>query len=321
MAILRQISALILSTFLVASFADASSKKKRKHSHNPVTHEISRPQTSLIADAKTGTVLYSENAHHRIYPASLTKMMTLYLAFDALKHKKVTMQTMIPVSSHAQSAKPGKLGLVKGQKISIGDAVMGLIVKSANDASVVVAEKLGGTESNFAHLMNKKARQLGMHGTHFTNASGWHDSRQVTTALDMAKLGLALKRDFPEYYPLFKKTSFVFHGKVIPGHNHLLKQYAGAEGLKTGYTGPAGFNLVTTASRGDVTLIGVVTGGSSSVARDKKMMTLLDKYFGTKKDEKYIALSESKKVVHKKKAGKVKRIASNAKHKKRVKSA
>ena len=246
MLILRKTCAVILSMFLFVNLAEAAPKKK-KHVHHAVTQQVSRPQTSLIADAKTGAVLYSENANHRIYPASLTKMMTLYLAFDAVKNKQVSNHTLIPVSARAQNARPSKLGLVNGQKISMGDAVMGLIVKSANDAAVAVAERLGGSESGFAHQMNAKAKELGMHGTHFTNASGWHDGHQVTTASDMAKLGLALKRDFPEYYPLFKKTSFVFHGKVIPGHNHVLKQYAGAEGLKTGYTGPAGFNLVTTA--------------------------------------------------------------------------
>jgi len=321
MLIFKQISFLILSICLTLTIAEAK-HKKHKSSNNPVTHTQTRMQTSIIADAHTGTVLYSENADHRIYPASLTKMMTLYMAFDALKHKKISLHTMFPVSKHAQGMRPSKLGLVNGQKISVGDSVMALIVKSANDVAVVVAEGLGGTESGFAHKMNNQAKALGMHRTHFVNASGWHDSHQVTTAVDMAKLGLALKRDFPEYYPLFKKTSFTFHGKVINGHNHVLKQYAGAEGLKTGYTGPAGFNLVTTASRKGMSLIGVVTGGSSANVRDKKMMALLDKYFGVE-HMKYATLDNKTKVVNKKSVRKNGRhstkLASNVQNKKRAK--
>lgn len=314
---LKQISCVILSIFLTTTIVEAK-PKRHKASHNPVTHTNSRTQarvqTSVIADIRTGEVLYSENANHSIYPASLTKMMTLYIAFDALKHRKISMHTMLPVSKHAQNMRPSKLGLVNGQKIAVGDAVMALIVKSANDAAAVVAEGLGGTESGFAHKMNLQAKSLGMHGTHFVNASGWHDSRQVTTAVDMAKLGLALRRDFPEYYPLFKKTSFTFRGKVINGHNRVTKQYAGAEGLKTGYTGPAGFNLVTTASKNGMSLIGVVTGGSTSQARDKKMMVLLDKYFGIE-HTKYAELSNKARVVNKVAVNKNKRnkikIASN----------
>ena len=320
MLILKKISLVILSICFTITAAEAK-QKKRKASHNPVTHTQTRIQTSIIADARTGTVLHSENADHRIYPASLTKMMTLYMAFDALKQKKVSLNTMLPVSKHAQSMRPSKLGLVSGQKISVGDAIMALIVKSANDVAVVVAEGLGGTEAGFAHKMNNQAKALGMHRTHFVNASGWHNAHQVTTAVDMAKLGLALKRDFPGRYPLFKKTSFVFHGKVINGHNHVLKQYAGAEGLKTGYTGPAGFNLVTTASKKGMSLIGVVTGGSSAHGRDKKMMALLDKHFGVE-NVKYAALDNKTKIVNKKsvnKKGRNIKLASNATNKKRSK--
>jgi D-alanyl-D-alanine carboxypeptidase (penicillin-binding protein 5/6) len=322
MLILKRICCVALSIFLTISIAEAK-PKKRKSTRNIVTHTQTRPQTSIIADARTGTVLHSENADRRIYPASLTKMMTLYMVFDALKQKKISLNTMLPVSKHAQSMRPSKLGLVNGQKISVGDAIMALIVKSANDVAVVVAEGLGGTEASFARAMNNKAKVIGMHKTHFVNASGWHDSRQVTTAVDMAKLGLALKRDFPGHYPLFKKTSFAFHGKVINGHNHVLKQYAGAEGLKTGYTGPAGFNLVTTASKMGMSLIGVVTGGSSAHSRDKKMMALLDKHFGVE-NVKYVALDNKTKVLNKKsvskksinKKGHNVKLASNAANKK-----
>ena len=321
MLILRKICLVMLSIFLTINLAEATPKKKHKHAASSALNTISRPQTSLIADAKTGTVLHSENANHRVYPASLTKLMTLYLAFDALKHKQVSLQTMLPVSKRAQNMRPSKLWLSSGQTISMGDAVMGLVVRSANDAAVAVAENLAGSETSFVHKMNAKAKELGMNSTHFMNASGWHDSHQVTTASDMAKLGLALKRNFPEYYPLFKKTSFVFRGKVVHGHNPVLKQYAGAEGLKTGYTGPAGFNLVTTASRGGRSLIGVVTGCSSAKIREKKMMALLDKHFGVEENVKYVALDNKKKVVNKKSGDKAKYIAHNSKSKKRIKRA
>lgn len=277
---IKKIFLLICLASITITFAEAKTKPI-KISNSNVSPTIKRPmQTSIIADVHTGNVLHSENATHKVHPASLTKMMTLYIAFSDLKNKKISMHTMLPVTKQAQKAKPCKLGLVAGQNISVGDAVMALIVKSANDVAVTVAEGLGGTEEQFAKKMNATAKSLGMHNTHFTNASGWHHPHQLTTAVDMAKLGLALRRDFPEYYPLFKKTSFTFKGKVIKGHNHVLAQYVGAEGLKTGYHVPAGFNVVTTASRNGKSLIGVVMGGETAKTRDKKMMTLLDKHFG-----------------------------------------
>lgn len=260
------------------------SKASRKFKKNGKSiakgyHVPSPTQTSLIADVLTGEVLHAENIHHTIYPASLTKMMTLYLAFDELKKNNISMNTQFVVSSHAQNMRPSKLGLVKGQKLSVQDGIMALIVKSANDAAVTIAEGIGGSEEKFAILMNKKAQNLGMTSTNFANASGWHAKNQYTTALDMAKLGLALRRDFPEYYYLFKSTSFVFAGRVVNGHNNVLRQYVGAEGLKTGYTNHARFNLVTTASKDGKALIGVVTGHPTASKRDQKMIKLLDTYF------------------------------------------
>lgn len=315
---------LVISFMIAINGAEAATKKHNKHGHNIVTKNSQaknsqtknaqigkkavralvsdvpmRVQTALVADADTGLVLYSQNSNHKIYPASLTKMMTLYVMFDELKHKRISLQTAFPVSKRSQSMRPMKLGLKAGQKITAGDAIMGMIVKSANDAAVAAAEGIGGTEQDFAHKMNLKAKKLGMNGTHFVNASGWHDKRQVTTATDMAKLGLALKRDFPEYYPLFKKTSFVFRGEVIKGHNHVTKDYIYAEGLKTGFTGPAGYNLVTTASYNGKSLIGVVTGSPTWRVRDTKMVSLLDKYFGVEQGVKYTALDNKKRSEYK----------------------
>lgn len=310
MLYVRKIFLTICLASITLSFAEAKTKPI-KISTSSVTNAKRPMQTSLIADVSTGTVLHSENATHKVHPASLTKMMTLYITFSELRKKNISMQTMIPVSKHAQKAKPSKLGLAQGQSISVGDSVMALIVKSANDVAVAVAERIGGSEEHFASKMNATAQSLGMHNTHFTNASGWHDPRQLTTAVDMAKLGLALRRDFPEYYPLFKKTTFTFKGKVIKGHNHVLAQYVGAEGLKTGYHIPAGFNLVTTASRNGKSLIGVVMGGETAKTRDKKMMTLLDKHFGVA-NVRYAAIDTD--MSNNKKAPNKKIISGNKKY-------
>jgi D-alanyl-D-alanine carboxypeptidase (penicillin-binding protein 5/6) len=241
-----------------------------------------RTETSLIVDGKTGKILHSYNAKKRIYPASLTKVMTLYLIFEALDSGKITMDQKFSVSKYAADAKPGKLYLKPGEKISVKDVILGLIVKSANDAARTAAENISGSEQKFAKLMTLRAHQLGMQNTIFTNASGWHDPRQKTTAVDLVKLSIAIKRDFPKYYQLFTKTSFKFKGKTIPGHNKLVAKYPGAEGLKTGFTNPAGCNLITTATRGNKSLVGVVTGSSSAASRDQKMIKLLDTHFMSK---------------------------------------
>lgn len=172
-----------------------------------------------------------------------------------------------------------KLYLKAGETITVKDAINGLIIKSANDVARVVAENIAGTEKRFAKLMTVRAKQLGMKNTNFANASGLHDSRQRTTAVDLAKLAIAIKRDFPEYYPYFAKTNFAFRGKTINGHNKLTANYPWAEGLKTGYINAAGCNLITTATKNNKSLVGVVIGGKSAALRDKKMRKLLDKQF------------------------------------------
>lgn len=283
-----------ISVFDVLAAKSKTSKSPKK----AATTYSAPPETSLVIDMEQGKVLHAQNAHLKIYPASLTKVMTLYLAFEALDQGKLSMNQKIPVSSRAENMRPSKLGLRKGEHIMVHDAVMGLIVKSANDAAVVLAEAIGGSsEDHFAKMMTKRAHDLGMRDTTFRNASGWHHPEQKTTAIDLAKLTLALKRDFPKYYTLFAKTSFVFKGQTINGHNRVMQKYAGAEGLKTGFTGPAGFNLITTASRGDKALVGVVTGGKSGKLRDNKMMALLDRHFGVPpKIEKKLASASSSRV-------------------------
>ena len=244
-------------------------------------------QASLIVDGKSGKVLHSRNAKQKVYPASLTKVMTLYLTFEALKSGKITMNQKFKISSNATKARPCKLYVKAGDTISVGDAIFALSIKSANDVAIVVAENIAGSEKKFARLMTIKAKQLGMNNTNFTNASGWHDPKQYSTAVDLAKLSIAIKRDFPQYYKLLKKTSFVYKGKVIHGHNQVAATYPGAEGLKTGYHGPAGRNLITVATRGSKSLVGVITGRSSSSIRDRDMVKLLDTHFGVKAKPRY----------------------------------
>lgn len=267
---------LILILAIFSSFsASAASKKLKKTSCNPVF-----PQASLVVDMKTGEVLHAQNATGKVYPASLTKLMSLYLTFEAIESGKLSLNKQLYVSKRAEKMLPTKLGLREGETISVKDAILGLIVKSANDASVALAEKIAGSEDKFATMMNFKAHKLGMKNTFFYNSSGWHHPMQVTTALDMVKLAIALKRDYPQYYPLFAKTSFEFRGKTVKGHNKVAASYFGAEGLKTGFTCPSGYNLITSASRGDKALIGIITSDKTSFSRDKKMVTLLDQHFG-----------------------------------------
>lgn len=256
----------------------ATPKKQQLHakeSYRP-------PETSLIIDAKTGKILHAQNVSHHIYPASLTKVMTLYMLFDALESGRIKPDQKLFISQYATEAEPSKLYLKSGDYITAQDAALGLIVKSANDVARVVAENIGGSEARFAKLMTAKARQLGMKNTTFKNASGLHNPQQISTAADLAKLTLAIKRDFPEYYPLFASNRFEFKGRMIKGHNKVSEIYAGAEGLKTGYTLASGCNLITTATRGNKSLIGVVTGVATISGRDEKMMDLLDQHFGQK---------------------------------------
>ena len=233
---------------------------------------------SFILDARTGKVLASENADTLNHPASLTKMMTLYLAFEAINRGKLSWDSQIVMSKYAASRPPTKLGVKPGSTITVREAVYGMIVKSANDAAAAMGEKLGGSESNFARMMTQKARQLGMSRTAFYNASGLPDSRQVTTARDMSTLGVALIKNFPREYRMFSVSSFNFRGRQIRGHNNLMYRYEGMDGIKTGYTNASGFNLVSAVRDGDRRVVGVVLGGRTARARDAKMEALLNKY-------------------------------------------
>jgi len=235
----------------------------------------------LIVDATSGRELSADNADDLRHPASLTKLMTLYLTFSALDAGQLSLDDGLPVSMNALNAPPTKMGFTLGRPVVVRDAIMGLVTRSANDAAVLLGEALGGDEENFARMMTQKARQLGMSSTVYRNASGLPNREQVTTARDMARLANALLRDFPHYYPIFSVQSYSYRGRPLANHNRMLETYAGADGLKTGYTVASGFNLVMSAMRDNRRLIGVVMGGSSPSQRDKKMAELMDQGFAT----------------------------------------
>ena len=234
---------------------------------------------SIVMDSGSGNVLSAASADEERYPASLTKMMTLYMLFDALRDRRVSLEQAVPVSPWAASMSPTKLGLVPGSYITVEQAILGLVTKSANDAAAALGEMLGGDEERFAQMMTLRARALGMTHTTFRNASGLPDPDQVTTARDMAVLARHLVQDHPAYYRYFSAPSFIFRGRLIPNHQHMLQTYPGADGLKTGYIRDSGYNLVTSAVHGDTRLIGVVLGAANAGERDQHMASLLDAGF------------------------------------------
>ena len=234
---------------------------------------------SFVIDAGSGDILEAASADEPRYPASLTKMMTIYMLFEALRDRRVSLDQPVPVSPHAASMSPSKLGLVPGTYITVEQALLGLVTKSANDAAAALGELLGGDEERFAQMMTLRARALGMSRTTFRNASGWPDPDQVTTARDLALLARHLIQDYPAEYRYFSVPYFTFHGRYIPNHDRMLQTYPGADGLKTGYIDASGCNLVTSAVRGNVRLIGVVMGAINGSERDTHMASLLDAGF------------------------------------------
>jgi D-alanyl-D-alanine carboxypeptidase len=265
--------ATLLATTLVAPVEVLASRPRAKYVPKSGTND---PRyAAYVLDTSTGEVLHAQNADARRSPASLTKMMTLYLLFEALENGKVKMDTRMPVSAKAAIQPQTNISLSPGETVPVATAIRALIIRSANDVAVVVAESLGGSEAGFAKIMNAKARALGMRNTNFENPNGLPNSAQVTTARDMAKLGIALKRDFPNYYSYFKDEQFSWKGVTYYTHNRVLGRFTGADGIKTGYTIASGFNLVTSANRGGQSIIGVVLGGGTAKWRDDRMITLL----------------------------------------------
>jgi|HubBroStandDraft_1064217.scaffolds.fasta_scaffold12360_4 D-alanyl-D-alanine carboxypeptidase len=235
--------------------------------------------SAILVDARTGDVLMGVNQDELRFPASLTKLMTLYLTFEALRDRRIQLTQYVPVSAYAAEQPPSKIGLQPGEALTVEQAILGIVTKSGNDAAAALGEFLGGSEDRFAQMMTLRARALGMSRTNFRNASGLPDSNQWTTARDLATLGRRLVLDFPQLYGYFGVPEFIWHNRVILNHDTMLKTYPGADGMKTGYTDFAGHNLVTSAVRGNVRLIGVVMGTSSNFERDQHMAMLLDDGF------------------------------------------
>lgn len=231
--------------------------------------------SSIIIDAESGEILSASAADQLRFPASLTKVMTLYITFDALEKGLISMNDKLPVSRTAANRSPSKLGLKVGEKITVRDAISALIIKSANDCATVLAEGLGYSEQNFAKTMTEVAKELGMKNTTFKNASGLPNSQQKTTARDMAILGAAIYHHFPQYYDLFSQKKFTYDGRTYYTHNHLLKSFAGADGMKTGYTSAAGYNIMTSAQRDGRRVIAVTMGHPNVKARDAKVASLM----------------------------------------------
>jgi D-alanyl-D-alanine carboxypeptidase len=243
-----------------------------------VASALAAKSAAIVIDAKTGKVLYSADANGRRYPASLTKMMTLYLTFEALAKGRINKNTPVPFSAHASAEAPTKLGVRPGGSVPVETAILSIVTKSANDSATALGEMLGGSEDNFARMMTAKARQLGMNGTVFRNANGLPDPGQFTTAHDMAMLGIALREHFPQYYGYFSQRSFLYGRQRINGHNRLLGRIKGVDGIKTGYTRASGYNLVSSVADGDRRLVAVVMGGASGRSRDNQMAALINTY-------------------------------------------
>src|ERR1700722_11004391 len=265
----------ITAAVIFTNSAEARRYRHYAHRHQEARESYSPAFSSSIVDANSGATLSANNPDASRHPASLTKIMTLYLLFERLESGKMKLDTEMQVSEHASEQDPTKLDLRPGQTIQVEDAIKGLVTRSANDAAVVIAEAIAGDESDFAKMMTRKARALGMTRTVYRNASGLPDDDQVTTARDQSTLGRAIQDRFPRYYRYFSTAEFNYHGHSIANHNHLLGSVEGVDGIKTGYTRASGFNLVTSMRRGNRHLVGVVMGGRSGGSRDAIMRGLL----------------------------------------------
>lgn len=261
----KVIAAVLVAFFVAAPVSQAHANSK---------------YAGIVIDARTGKTLYDYKADEKRYPASLTKMMTLYMLFEAMKQGKVKKSTKIRISSHAASMEPSKLGIKAGGSLTAEQAIYALVTKSANDVAAALGEHLAGTESNFGVMMTRKAQQLGMKSTVFRNASGLPDSRQVTTARDMARLGIALQEHFPREFEYFNTRSFKYGRSTFGNHNRLLGKVKGVDGIKTGYTRASGFNLVSSVNTGGRSIVGVVLGGRTGNSRNAQMTKLINSYLG-----------------------------------------
>lgn len=282
---LIKVNVLVLAALLTVGIAAAPPAEARTHKSKAAKANAKKASSykigtgAIVIDEKTGEVLYARNADKKLYPASMTKVMTLYLTFQALDDGTLSLDTKLPVSRYAATRAPSKLGLTAGSSISVEDAVLGLVTRSANDAATVLAEAIGGTEGDFGYLMTAKARELGMRNTIYRNASGLPNKEQMSTPRDQALLGIAIHRDFPKYYAYFGTRSFTYKGVTHTSHNRFVLNYKGADGIKTGFIGLSGFNLLAAAQRDDTRLVGVVFGGSTASSRDRYMGEIMDASF------------------------------------------
>ena len=264
-----------ISVAVTFTIDTADARRRHRHRSHAAVSSYSPAFSSIIVDANSGSTLQASSADSLRHPASLTKIMTLYMLFERLESGKMKLDTQMDVSVHASQQAPTKLGLRPGQSIRVEDAIKGLVTRSANDAAVVIAEAIAGDEDDFAKAMTRKARALGMSKTVYKNASGLPDDTQVTTARDQATLGRAIQDRFPKYYRYFATEAFNYKGRSIRNHNKLLGRVEGVDGIKTGYTRASGFNLVTSMKRGNRYVVGVVMGGRSGGSRDAIMRNLL----------------------------------------------
>jgi D-alanyl-D-alanine carboxypeptidase len=271
---------------VLTDHADARSRRRAKPVKHAKVERYSPPYAAIVVDANTGAVLHADHPDSPRYPASLTKIMTLYLLFERMEAGKITPATPLPVSEHAAVQAPSKLALKPGETITVENAIRAVVTKSANDVAVVIAEAVGGTEDEFARMMTRKARELGMKSTVYRNASGLPDDEQVTTARDQALLGRAIQERFPKYYRYFATPSFAFRGRSMRNHNKLLGRVEGVDGIKTGYTNASGFNLVTSMRRDGRHIVAAVFGGRTGNWRDARMKELVGKYIKVASVEK-----------------------------------
>jgi D-alanyl-D-alanine carboxypeptidase len=270
--LVRALNVLLVAVFLSScTTSDTLDVGKIAPPQAPLTEKFA----AIVIDANTGKVLYQNQADETRYPASLAKMMTVYLIFDQLASGRATLNSPVFISANAANQPPSKLGMKAGSFLIYDEAIRALTVKSANDVAMAVAETIGGTEGNFANMMTAKARALGMTRTRFTNPSGLPDSQMVTTARDMAILGLALRKNHPRYYGYFKQTSFDIDEREVRGHNKTLGIIPGADGIKTGYTRASGFNLATSVKVGGRSIVAVVMGEKTGAIRDQRMRSII----------------------------------------------
>lgn len=268
----------LAATALVSASNSAQAHHIRHLRHHVAVASYEPAFSAIVIDANTGRELYGVNENGLRHPASITKVMTLYLLFEQLDKGVVTMQSQIPISEHAASQEPSKLGIAAGDSISVEDAIKAVVTRSANDVAVAIGESIGGDETTFAQMMTRKAHALGMAHTIYRNCSGLPNDEQVTTARDLSILGRALQDRFPKYFHYFSTHEFAYDGEIIGNHNHLLGRIDGVDGIKTGYTRASGFNLLTSLHRDGRSLVAVVMGGRSAPARDNIMASLIEQH-------------------------------------------